>query len=59
MHEYIENTEKAEKTTVAVRLPKMPVKSHTKIKRFRDDLIRRKGKMVTIEDAYYEFIRTR
>lgn len=59
MHEDIQTPEKTEKTTVAVRLPKVPVKTHMKMKRFRDELIRLKGKMVTIEQAYYEFLKTR
>jgi hypothetical protein len=59
MSEDTEKPEKPIKTTVAVRLPKVPVPTHKKIKRFRSDLIKEKGRYVTITEAYYEYLRTK
>ena len=59
VHEDTEKGEKAEKTTVSVRLDAVPVKTHNKIKKYRDSLIRDKGKVFTLTEAYYEFLKTR
>jgi hypothetical protein len=59
MSEDSEKPEKATKTTVAVRLPQVPVPTHKKIKRFRSLLIKEKGRYVTITEAYYEYLRTK
>jgi hypothetical protein len=57
-----QDREKVENETVevvAVRLPKVPVSTHEKIKQFRKALIRKRGDFVSLTDAYYEFLRTR
>lgn len=58
VHEDIEKAEKPLKNTVAVRLPEVPKKAHDKIKKYRAELIKQKGRVVTITEAYYEFIKT-
>lgn len=59
LHEDTEKTQKPAKETVSVRLDAVPKKTHEKIKRFRNDLIRQKGRVFTLTEAYYEFLRTR
>jgi hypothetical protein len=42
-----------------VRLDEVPRPTHEKVRRFQKELIRRKGRMVTLTEAYYEYLRTR
>lgn len=59
IHEGNQKQEIRPKKTVAVRLPEVPVAAHNKIRRYRDQLIKSKGRMVTLQEAYYEFIKTK
>lgn len=59
MHEDNTNTTKREKVTVSVRLDAVPVRTHNKIKSYRNQLIKEKGKIVTLTEAYLEFLKTR
>jgi hypothetical protein len=59
VHEDNQKPEIRTKKTVAVRLPEVPVAAHKKIKKYRDELIRTKGRVVTLTEAYYEFLRTK
>jgi hypothetical protein len=59
MNEDTQKAEKPVKNTVAVRLDEVPMPIHEKVKRFRKEMIKRKGRMVTLTEAYYEYLRTR
>lgn len=59
LHEGSEKIQIPTKKTVSVRLDAVPVPVHNKLKRFRKELIKSKGKMVTLTEAYYEFLKVK